>query len=214
MRTPVFLLIAIAGLLKSAVVIDRVAVVVDKRVIKQSDLERDLRLTEFLNRQPLNLTSEAKRKSVERLIEQTILREEIARGGYRWASESEAKTMVDRFRQDQFAGSDVALRAALTRYELDEMKLEAQFLWQLTVLRYIDQRFRDGALVSDEDVRKYYDQHLAQLKRENPRDSTFVALEPKIRQTLEGERVNQNFAEAMIRARQGSQIRYVKGAFE
>ena len=70
------------------------------------------------------------------------------------------------------------------------------------MLRFIDQRFRDGALVSDEDVRNYYDQHLAQLKREYPRDSTFVALEPKIRQTLEGERVNQNFAEAMNRARQ------------
>ena len=123
MRTPVFLLLAIAGLLKSAVVIDRVAVVVDKHVIKQSDMERDLRLTEFLNRQPLNLTPEAKRKSAERLIEQTILREEIARGGYRWAAESEAKAMVDRFRQDRFAGSDAALRAALTRYGLTKPSL-------------------------------------------------------------------------------------------
>jgi hypothetical protein len=208
------LLLSMTGALKSAVVIDRIAVVVDKHVIKESDLQRDLGLTEFLNRQPLNLSPEAKRKSADRLIEQTILRDEIARGGYHWAAESEAKAMVDRLRRDRFGGSDAALRAALAPYRLDESEVEAQFLWQLTVLRYIDQRFKDGALVSDEDVRNYYNQRLTQLKRENPRDSSFAALEPKIRQTLEGERVNQNFEEAMSRARQRSQIRYIKGAFE
>jgi hypothetical protein len=208
------LLLTVVGLLKSAVVIDRIAVVVDKHVIKESDIERDLLLTQFLNRQPLSRSAEAKRKSAERLIEQTILRDEIAHGGYGWAAESNAKAMVDRLRQDRFRGSDPALRAGLALYHLDESELESQFLWQLTVLRFIDQRFRDGAVVSDEDVRNYYNQRQAQLKRENPRDSAFATLEPKIRQTLEGERVNQNFEEAMSRARQRSQIRYIKGAFE
>ena len=214
MRTAILLSVAVAGFLRSAVVIDRVAVVVDKHVIKESDMQRDLRLTEFLNKQMLNLTPEAKRKSAERLIGQTILRDEIEGGGYRWAAESEAKAMVDRLRKDRFGGSDAALRTALARYGLDESELESQFLWQLTVLRFIDQRFRDGALVSDEDVRNYYDHSIAQLKRENPSDSTFATLAPKIRQTIEGERVNQNFEEAMKRARQRRQIRYVKGAFE
>jgi len=44
-----------------AVIIDRIAVVVDKHVIKTSDIERDLRSTQFLNRDRLDLSADAKR---------------------------------------------------------------------------------------------------------------------------------------------------------
>ena len=93
------LLFIFVGALTGAVVIDRVAVIVAKHVIKTSDIQRDLRLTQFLNHEPLDLSAEAMRQSAERLIDQAIIRDEIARGGYRRPSESDADNLVTQFRQ-------------------------------------------------------------------------------------------------------------------
>ena len=208
------LLMVLGGALHGAVVYDRMAVIVGKRVIKSSDIGRDLRVTAFLNREQLSFNADARRKAADRLIEQTILRGEITSGGYRGASEDDAAAMLDKLRQERFAGSDTRLRTAVARYGLTEEELRAQLLWQLTVLRFIDERFRNGVIVTDQDVRSYYDQHAAELKRQYGQNSSFEALQPKIRASIEGERINLNFAESMDQARKRIRIRYLQGAFE
>ena len=208
------LLMVLGGALHGAVVYDRMAVIVGKRVIKSSDIGRDLRVTAFLNREQLSFNADARRKAADRLIEQTILRGEITSGGYRGASEDDADAMLNKLRQERFAGSDTQLRTAVARYGLTEEELRAQLLWQLTVLRFIDERFRNGVIVTDQDVRSYYDQHAAELKREYGQNSSFEALEPKIRASIEGERINVNYAESMEQARKRIRIRYLQGAFE
>jgi len=184
-----------------AVVIDRTAVIVGKRAVKASDIDRDLRLTAFLNREPLQLNAENRKKAADRLIDQQVIRQTIASGEYPRASESEAAQLLSRIRTSRFGGSDARLTAELNRYGLTKAQLQEHLLWQLTVLRFIDERFRPGVQVADNDIRKYYDDHLAELKRQNPRDSSFEALEPKIRETLEGEGINKQFDEWLTAAR-------------
>jgi hypothetical protein len=208
------LLIGLAAALHGATVVDRLAVVVNKNVIKASDIDRDLRVTEFLNGESPDFSPAARRKAAERLIEQIILRQEISSGAFRRASSEEAAALLSRIRQDRFGGSHARMRAELAKFRLTEHDLREQLEWQLTVLRFIDQRFRNGVLVTDEDVRAYYDQHKAELERQYPRDSRFETLEPKIRASLEGERVNQNFVESIEQARKRSRIRYLQGAFQ
>jgi len=198
----------------AAVVVDRLAVIVNKHDIKSSDIDRDLRVTEFLNAEQPDFSPAARRKAAERLIEQNILRDDISRGEFGWASERDADALLAKIRQDRFGGSQARLRAALARYHSSEEELRSQLLWQLTVLRYINERFRNGVVVTDEDVRAYYDQHLADLKREYPQNSGFEALAPKIHASLEGERVNQNYIDFVERTRKRSSIRYLQGAFE
>jgi len=208
------ILLIVASALGGATVMDRMAVVVGKHAIKLSDIFRDLGATEFLNREQPNFSPDARHKAADRLIEQSIIRDEIANGGYKSASTAEADAMLDKIRQERFGGSDGRLRAELSRYGLTEQELHEQLLWQLTVLRFIDQRFRAGVLITDEDVRNYYDQHLTDLKRQYPQDSSFKTLEPKIRASLEGERINQNFVESIEGARKRVHVRYLQGAFE
>jgi hypothetical protein len=208
------LLLCLASVLESATVVDRMAVIVNKHVIKSSDIYRDLAAAEFLNRQQPDFSAEARHKAADRLIEQSIIRDEIASGGYRWASSADAEALLDKIRQDRFGGSSAQLKAELSRYGLTEEELRAQLLWQLTVLRFIDQRFRNGVLITDEDIRAYYDQHLPDLKRQYPQDSSYKAVEPKIRASLEGERINQNFVQSMDQARKRVHVRYLQGAFE
>jgi peptidyl-prolyl cis-trans isomerase SurA len=207
-----FLILACAS--QGGVVIDRIAVILGRHAIKTSDIVRDLRVTEFLNREPLDLGSAAKRKSAERLIDQEIIRQEIITGGYRRPSEAEAEAFEKQFENDRFHGSAVQLRAAVAKYGLTEELLREQLLWQLTVLRFIDQRFRAGVLVSDDEVKSYYDQNLAALGAQNPHGYSLEALQPKIRSTLEGERINQNFNEWLEHERKIYRIEYKQEAFE
>jgi hypothetical protein len=203
-----------SALYGAGVVIDRIAVVVGKHAIKSSEIYRDLRATEFLNREPLNFSAEAKRKTAERLIDQAIIRDEIANGGYPPPNRADADAILKQLRQDRFGGSDAGLQKALSVYGLTEEQLQAQLLWQLGVLRFIERRFGPSVLVTDEEVRAYYDQHATDLRRQYPQDSSFRVLEPKIRASLEGERINQSFVEWLDQARKRNRIEYRQGAFQ
>jgi len=209
-----FLLLIMAGALSAVVVLDRMAAIVGKHVIKTSDIDWDLRVTAFLNREPLDFSSQAKRKSAERLIDQEIIRQEILTGGFRRPEEAQAAALEAQLTRDRFGGSEARRREALGRYSLGEDDLREQLLWQLTVLSFIDQRFRTSAIVPDEDVRAYYDQHVPELRRQNPQAYGYEALEPKIRSSLEGERVNQSFNQWLGEARNRYRIEYKQEALK
>ncbi|MGB6942737.1 MAG: hypothetical protein WBE37_10100 [Bryobacteraceae bacterium] len=209
-----FFLFGVAAMLSGAVILDRIAVIAGTHVIKTSDIGRDIRLTDFLNRAPLNFSPSAKRESAERLIAQQIIRDEIVSGGYRRPPESEAAQLEAEQVRDRFAGSEQRLREGLQRDGLTETELREQLLWQITVLQFINQRFRGGVVVTDQDVRSYYDQHLAELRREYPKNNSFDALEPKIHDRIEGERINQSFNEWLDQARKSERVEFKPGALE
>jgi peptidyl-prolyl cis-trans isomerase SurA len=211
---PALVLLAFTAVDTGAVVVDRMAVVVGKHVIKLSDILRDLRLTDFLNREPLKLTPEQKRKAAERLIDQELIRQEMIAIGTRRASAADAKMLENQLVRDRFGGSDMRLKEALARYGLTESQLRDELEWQLSVLRFIDERFRSGVFVADEDVRAYYDQHVAELRRANPHDSSFEALAPKIREKLEAGRVDESFERWLAGARMRAHIQYYQEAFQ
>lgn len=210
----VLLLMLGAGVSSAVVVLDRMAVIVGRHVIKTSDIDWDLRVTTFLNREPLSVNPQAMRQSAERLIDQEIIRQEIVSGNYRRPLESDATTLETQLKRDRFGGSDVRMRDELQRYRITESQLRAQLLWQLTVLRFIDQRFRPAVIVTDEEARAYYDQHLAELRHQYPADNSFEALEPKVRTLVEGQRINENFNQWLEQARKGTRIEYRQEAFQ
>lgn len=207
-------MLCLAGALQGAVVLDRIAVAVGKHAIKTSEIDRDLRVTDFLNRQPLQITPEKKRKAADRLVDQSIVADEMASGGYQQPTQADADRLLDQLRHDRFGGSEAAMREALAKYGLTENQLRARLLWQLKVLRFIDQRFRPAVLVSDEDVRKYYDEHRAEIERAYPQQHTFEAVAPKIRASLEGERINHQFTEWLDETRKQTRIDYHQEAFQ
>lgn len=213
MRLRAALLVLIAASNASAEVIDRIAVIVGKSVIKTSDVTRELRVTSFLNREPLPNTGAARRKAADRLIDQAIIREQIQRGGYTMPSDQEAEGLLQQLKRDRFGGADARMRQELNKYNLTPEQLKQHMLWQLAVLRFIDQRFRPGIMVADEEVREYYNQHQADIRREFPKSNTFEAMEPKIRESLEGQRVDKNFDQWLTETRKRSSIEFKKEAF-
>ena len=196
------------------VVVDRIAVIAGKHAIKASDIDRDVRLTDFLNREPLKLDAAAERQAAERLIDQEIIRAQLVTDGFRRPSQEEGLMLEKQFVQDHFSGSAPRLRSELMAYGITEEELCEQLLWQLSVLRFIDQRFRASATVSDDDVRAYFAQHRAELEREHPGAATLQDREQDIRNLLEGDQVNRAFEDWLDRARKRTRVEYHQEAFQ
>src|SRR5215472_18089811 len=92
-RRTIFL-VALAGVAAGSVVIDRIAVVVGRHAIKLSDIDRDLRVTQFQNREPLNLSAANRKKAAERLVDQTIIADEMVNGAYQRPGPGDADTLA------------------------------------------------------------------------------------------------------------------------
>jgi FAD/FMN-containing dehydrogenase len=203
----------LASLTANAAVVDRMAVIVGTHVVKTSDIQRELRVSSFLNRQALDESSPAMHRAAERLIDQELVRDDLLKGQYAQPTEKDAAAFLQQLKHDRFGGSEARFRAELAQHHLTEDQLRRQLLWQLTVLRFIDQRFRPGVLVTDEEVASYYREHRAELQRTNPRNNSLEDLTPEIRETLTGERINQAFEEWLKETRGNTRIEYRPQAF-
>src|SRR5579862_7584923 len=121
------LLLASAALMaQGTVTLDRIALIVGKHVIKSSDIERDIRLTAFLNRQTADFSSKTKRQSAERLIDQELIRQELATGSYKRPTEADAMAFQSQLVHDRFGGSEAALGRALSQSGLTREQLATE----------------------------------------------------------------------------------------
>ncbi len=136
-------------------IIDRVAVTVDRVVITESDLITHLRVAAFLNGEPVRLTPEAKRQAARQMVEQVLVRREMAISRYPAPSPEDVEPLLESVLKQR--GLDrTKLEEALAAYRLTEQDIRESLLLQLTLLRFIEYRFRPGVAVSDEEIEEYY----------------------------------------------------------
>ena len=128
--------------LTAAVVIDRISIVALDRPIKASDIEREIRITAFINGEKLDFGSAARKQAANRLIDQAIIRREIELGGYPSAGDKEVSHLLAETKRS---------RPPLAEYGITEEQLRRALRWQLTVLRFIEQRFQPRGQGSSED---------------------------------------------------------------
>ena len=93
------------------------------------------------------------------------MREQIRTGEYPVAAESDVDHALAEIRKERFA-NDMQYQQALKKYGVTEAELKDRLSWQLTVMHFIDARFRPAVVVSDQDVQRYYDTHRAELNRQ------------------------------------------------
>jgi hypothetical protein len=132
----------------SGVLIDQIAIVVDQSIIKDSDIDRDVRVTEFLNHEPLGLSLAERKKAANQLIDQVFIRQEIQDGDYPWTTVEQANAALDSLIK-QRCPSRLAFQRVLKTYGLGEADLREQFRWQLTVLQFIDARFAPSVVLPE-----------------------------------------------------------------
>jgi hypothetical protein len=211
MRLRLFVLFLFTSLAAFSVIIDQIAIVVNREIIKESDIIREVRVTDFLNHDPLNLSPTAQRKAADRLIDQAFIRHEINLGDYPVATFQDADAELSRLEKERFR-SEAALQQSLRGYGLTVPDLRYTFRWQLTVLRFIDVRFKPAALVTDEEVNQYYKSHLAALRRAHPSGYSLEDLRSLIHDTLVGEKVNQRFFAWLDEQRKDAKIQFLEAS--
>ena len=122
-----------------AEVYDGVAVSIGTHAIKTSEIERDIRLTAFLNGAPLNFSTKEKHKATDRLIDQMLIREEMVKAHV--ATSLGADIVFERIKSTRFAAPG-EYEQALKTYGIGEPELKAHLAWQLAVLAFVDVRFK------------------------------------------------------------------------
>jgi len=202
------LLLFIAATVAPAVIIDRIAIVVGNSIIKDSDIERDIRVTAFLNGSSIDLSNASRKKASSRLIDQIFIRREIELGNYPITSMQTADQELQKLKSERYK-TDRTFREKLREYDLSELDLRTQFQWQLTVLQFIDLRFRPAVLVSDDEIQKYYQSHSAVLQRSHPEESK-QELRDEARTIVTGEKVNEQFFAWLDEQRHDARIQFLE----
>ena len=199
----------------SAEIIDRVAVSVGNQAITASELRVEVRVVAFLNESEPDLSPASLRKAAERLVEQKLVRRELELSRYSLPPESEAEQMLEQLQKVRFGGNQQRFRQALERYGITEADVRRHLFWQLTLLRFIDVRFRPGIQVSDQEIQQYFEEQVrpvAAVAKPNGK-VTLEEYRDKIEETLTGRRVDQMMNEWLQEARKRTRIKYEEEAF-
>jgi len=198
-----------------ATVIDRIAVSVGNRVITTSDLDREIRVTAFLNGARPDFSPANKRATAERMVEQRLIRNELETARYPVPAAPEVEPELAQFKKNYFH-SDEEYRRALSEDGITEDDLKAELLWQRTLLLFIDVRFRPGVQVSEQEVQDYFRKTVAPAARQaNPGQTPSLAqYRDEIEQKLAGDKVDQELDAWLQAARRRTQIVFHPEAFQ
>jgi hypothetical protein len=135
--------------------LDRIAVTIGTHVITESAVILDLRVGAFVDQIPVDLSPAAKRRAAERLTDLALILREAEESRLTLPSAEDAMAAVNLVKK-QFDG-EAAYRAELTRCEIKEEDLSAQYLAGMVARTFSEMRFRPAIQIPEADLRAYYE---------------------------------------------------------
>lgn len=192
-------------------VLDRVAVSIGNQVITETELQEEIKLNSFLNKETATFDLASKRAAADRLIEQKLVKKEMELGSYPSASPQEASAMLDKLLQTRSrdkADFDRQLKEA----GITITELEQHLLWGLTLAHFIDVRFRPAVQVTSRDVEKYFQQNVLENAR-GPQKPNLDSMRAQIEQTLAAQRSDEQLDAWMKETRAHSAVVFHKEVF-
>jgi hypothetical protein len=187
--------------------LDRIAVTVGKEVITESQIVLDLEVVAFLDHKAADLSVAAKRASAKRLVDQVLILREAEESHVMLPSTEAAKGLVAPY------AAESGYQADLQRYGISESNLAEHLLAGLGTLTFTNLRFRPDVMVSEEEIKGYYDKLVRQPASAGP----IPSLENS-RDQIEKILVEQKMLEALdqwlVMARSTARIQYRDKAFQ
>ena len=159
-RFPIVLCLGLA--VASAEIVDRLAITVGREAVTELQLDEELRVTAFLNRQPIVRDLNARHAAVDRLVQQLLVRHEMEVSRYPLPDEEDVNKYFGQIRSG--FGSGAQFEEALVRYGLTEGSLREHLALQLTTLRFIEFRFQPEVSVSEAEIRAAYEREVVGWK--------------------------------------------------
>ena len=190
-------------------IVDRIVATVNGHIILQSDWEDEIRYEAFINGRTLTTLTPATRKaSLDRLIDQELLREQIRGVDSPNADLEEVRKRVLEIRQ-QYPGkqSEQEWHTLLEQYGLTQGGLESRIRTEIDLTRLVDARLRPTVTVDAKSIESYYNQELLpRLRDTGAADVSLTEVMPKIKEVLTEEKMNQLLTAWLKDLRAGSKI--------
>jgi hypothetical protein len=199
--------------LVKAEIIDRIAISVGNQVITEGQVDEEIRLTAFLNHEKLDLSIAERKKAAVRLIEQALVKRDLDLSRYPVPTPADADASL----HDVKVSYDPESRyqQMLQQYGISEEALKRRLLWQLTLLRFVDFRFRPGIQIPEADVKTYYDQELTKWNKQGIQPlPTLEDSRAKIEEILTQQRIDQALDTWMAETRKQVTINYLDEALK
>ena len=201
------LLLACLAFLLHAEIIDRIAVSVGNQAITTSDLDREIRVTAFLNRNEPDFSPAARHSTADRMVEQRLILRELDNSRYPAPAASEIDPILEKFKKDNFSSED-DYQQALARRGITDQQVRDELLWQRRLLLFIDVRFRPAVQVSEQEIEDYFHKTVEPAAQAaHPGQSvTLEEYHDQLEEKLTGDEVDKQMTAWLANARQRSEV--------
>jgi len=208
-----WLLVIALGLPAVAEIIDRIAISAGNQVITETQIDEEVRVTEFLNGAKLDVSAAEKKKAADRLIEQALVKREMDLSRYPLPALSDADKQFEMLSASY--ANPAQFQDALQTYRITPDEVKRRLWWQLTVLRFVEFRFRPGIQIPDADVQAYYKQQLAKWQQEGVQAiPSFEESRAQIEEILTQRRIDEELDRWLAQVRMQVAIQYLDEALK
>lgn len=194
-------------------VLDRAVAVVNKHVILLSDLDDEIRLS-ILDPNNGAKGPLTRRQALDQLISRTLIQQQIREQDAQAVapSQQEVNARLKEIRTElpacvhQDCASDTAWNAFLAQRGLSPGRVEAYLRYRLEILRFIEQRFRQGIQISPEQIQTYYQSTLVPQYSAGETIAPLQQVAPRIQEILLQQQVNVLFDNWLTNLRQQGDV--------
>jgi len=206
---------------EQTVVLDRVVAVVNRRVILSSDLDDEMQLS-VLEPHRNGDEKPTRQHALEQLISRTLIEQQIRQEDEQ-AAEPPADEVAARLHEIRTelpacvradCASDEGWKTFLAEHGLTPQRVENYMRHRLEILRFIEQRFRQGIQISQQQIATYYTDTLLPQYAPGEKTPTLEQVAPRIQEILLEQQVNALFDDWLANLRKQGDVEILDPTLE
>jgi peptidyl-prolyl cis-trans isomerase SurA len=211
----------IAGQSQTPVVLDRVVAVVNSQPILASDVDEEVRLS-VLDPARTEQSELTRQRALDQLISRTLIRQQVRRDDLQSSEPTQDDLnarMADIRRLlpacvHQNCATDAGWKAFLVAHNLTEERVTAYLRYRVEILGFIEQHFRSGIHIPQQDIENYYRNTLLPQYKPGEEAPSLDKVANRIEEILLQQQVNALFDEWLTNLRNQGDVEVLDPALE
>jgi peptidyl-prolyl cis-trans isomerase SurA len=204
------------------VVLDHVVAVVNYQAILASDLDEEIRLSVLDPARSTRSNKLTRKSALNLLISRTLIQQQIRREDLQNGepTQDDVKARIAELRKElpacvhQKCETEAGWKAFLEEHDLTEERVEAYFRYRIEILGFIEQRFRSGIHIPQQDIEDYYRNTLLPQYKPGEAIPTLEKVAPRIEEILLQQHVTALFDEWMTNLRNQGDVEVLDPSLE
>ena len=210
-----------AGWSQAPIVLDRVVAVANRQAILASDIDDEIRLS-VLDAARSGQTELTRQRALDQLISRALIQQQIRRDDLQAVepSQDEVQARLQDLRRElpecvhQNCASDAGWSAFLSSHHLTQERVAAYLRYRLEILGFIEQRFRSGIHIPQQDIENYYRNTLLPQYKPGEEAPSLERVAPRIEEILLQQQVTALFDEWLRNLRNQGDVEVLDPSLE